>query len=1389
MREREAEGLDEAHGASAGRGEDATPLDVSSDAVGVERGGRRGGERLRDGGGGHTDGLEGAHGVVVERRGHLRAARATVHVLDDDVAEEFGVIRGGAHRDSAAHGVPDQDEGSGRARAVRDGERDDVVGEGGGAVFVLGAGGGVSVAAEVHGEEGGGGGGLGGDARHHAVPRPAEALEAVDENHKGRGGRAGRATGLEHVAHGTRAARDAGQRRGGRDRDRGRHARARVKPDRLVVQGAPVPGDISYLRISRRAGAEFVNLSSSKLVVVLGSVQTRARGPAMGGREALRAVARADLNQLVGGLALLEQEGARSRPVSASALALESCGRTFWVGCESGEVVRCRVAQGADAAGEVWTRVSVEDMTLVVDARTATTRPSSAPPDATGHPPAARPNRDQDASARAGTLEVRQLAPLPTLACAAALTDAAGVTLHAHRDVFAIPGTARADAIAADALGAHPTQIVVSNRDVKRLTVFDVALAASEKRPTLVATPVRTVVLGIAHPALELARFGDDVVAGTPRGYARANLVDGFAEALAPMRRDATFVDDARARRVARRLEIRRPTKEPYDSMFRDGFEADGHERDDEFERDEENREDARSEDARSEDARSSRVPTLVALDEGADRKANRDADYCSSARVAVVSRARCVALDLDANFVANGTGTSAPLAPVGGVSSLAYASPYLVVVPSDPREPLRAHDLARRPGTTPGATRGDPSQTFPAPGREDVVAATRPGNTLSVTGKTDRGDVRDPRDHRGPPSPSPRTFAAGAPRGPSLSGSNSPPGASTLVVARGGFVEVRRAATVEEQVVRLLREGAWAEAVALADAEPHAEATLVLDEDENAGDGNAHGSDRASRLLPDVARATAGFLAVSSLDFAAAARYFSDSAAVEPAELLPYFERREDADATAFGGAVRSEHLRGVPVRRRWGVHAPPSTHVETVVAEGIVASRTKTRFGDGKVSESDAKTLCLAAKTHLASYLASRAIRPSDPHGRRLDTALCVLWAETSAAGALESALASDTTRDVDRDVVARVATREGRHHAFAVSASATRAHETAMERWRHLATGVVEESPSSDGGGAARRRGCAVAAAVDAAATHLRTLFAEVGGLDDPTRVDALARRHVPWILARDLDAGLSALAGPRAQRAMRLRDAMALVEPHGAAATARALAARCAPRMPGRRDPAAHVELALALVAAGDPKATFAFLSREPRLYDPARTLAAMDPARVTSSDLRDGLNRGLVHGARVADGDVDAFAPWVDCLAVAHALLDDHLAAIRLFLEVAADRPSRRRVREHCVAWGEDASNAAFRVLLWRGVPADFDAARALVEDPDVPVDVDVARAAIRDDARGEARDAFEAALDRRGENNRRGEDDEAAFGDVEDGLQSLESGSPESVAVVRSPSR
>ena len=106
--------------------------------------------------------------------------------------------------------------------------------------------------------------------------------------------------------------------------------------------------------------------------------------------------------------------------------------------------------------------------------------------------------------------------------------------------------------------------------------------------------------------------------------------------------------------------------------------------------------------------------------------------------------------------------------------------------------------------------------------------------------------------------------------------------------------------------MVRLLREGAWAEAVALADAEPHAEATLVLDEDENAGDGDAFASDRASRLLPDVARATAGFLAVSSLDFAAAGGYFSI-----PPPNPPNFSR------TSKDAKTRTRRRSGVPSDR----------------------------------------------------------------------------------------------------------------------------------------------------------------------------------------------------------------------------------------------------------------------------------------------------------------------------------------------------------------------------------------------------------------------------------------------------------------------------------------
>ena len=350
----------------------------------------------------------------------------------------------------------------------------------------------------------------------------------------------------------------------------------------------------------------------------------------------------------------------------------------------------------------------------------------------------------------------------------------------------------------------------------------------------------------------------------------------------------------------------------------------------------------------------------------------------------------------------------------------------------------------------------------------------------------------------------------------------------------------------------------------------------------------------------------------------------------IPPPSNPPNFSR------TSKDAKTRTRRRSGVPSDRNIcaacpsgddGVHAPPSTHVETVVAEGIVASRTKTRFGDGKVSESDAKTLCLAAKTHLASYLASRAIRPSDPHGRRLDTALCVLWAETGAAGALESALASNTTRDVDRDVVARVATREGRHHAFAVSASATRAHETAMERWRHLATGVVEESRARTAAAPPRillrwmRRRRRGGRRRDASPKTLRG-----GGRSG--RSDARGRAREA---TRALDSRARSRRGCVGARGSESATRDASAGRDGARGTPRpaATARQCWRRGARRGCPVAATPLRTSNSRwRSSPRAIRRRRSRFYRgnrdLYDPARTLAAMDPARVTSSDLRDGL---------------------------------------------------------------------------------------------------------------------------------------------------------------------
>ena len=422
----------------------------------------------------------------------------------------------------------------------------------------------------------------------------------------------------------------------------------------------------------------------------------------------------------------------------------------------------------------------------------------------------------------------------------------------------------------------------------------------------------------------------------------------------------------------------------------------------------------------------------------------------------------------------------------------------------------------------------------------------------------------------------------------------------------------------------------------------------------------------------------------------------FSDSAAVEPAELLPYFERREDADATAFGVPSDRNICTACPSGDDGG-SAPPSTRVETVVAK--VSSRLERKHGPGTgrfPNRTRRRSAWRPRRTSRRTWRLARfgrAIRTVDDWTRR-----CACYGRRRARRArwnrrwrrIRPATSIATSSRA-------LATREERHHAFAVSASATRAHRP---RW---SVGATSRRASSRIPELGRRR------------RRARMRRRRRGGRRRDISENS-SRRWAVWtirrawtrsrgdtcrILARDLDAGVSALAGPGAAACVcgtRWRS----WNP-----TAPRRRRACWRRGARRGCPVAATPLRTSTRVGARRRGRSGRRSRfyrgEPRLYDPASG-AAMDPARVTSSDLRDGLNRGLVHGARVADGDVDAFAPWVDCLAVARALLGDHLAAIRLFLEIAADRPSRRRVREHCVAWGEDASNAAFRVLLWRAFP-------------------------------------------------------------------------------------
>ena len=449
---------------------------------------------------------------------------------------------------------------------------------------------------------------------------------------------------------------------------------------------------------------------------------------------------------------------------------------------------------------------------------------------------------------------------------------------------------------------------------------------------------------------------------------------------------------DARARRVARRLEIRRPTRKPYDSMFRDGFEADGHERDDEFERDEEN--------SGGGDRTSAGLwllrrwhALLVAPSwdrRGPESKPGRGLLFLGAGRGGIAREVRRARprrefrreryLDAAASRARRAASQPRRRAEAGGGCSASPATPRRPTSRVDPgRRPARRAAIRRKPCPRPDAemlSRRRARVTLVCRGKtaagarergtvvhhRRLLARSRPARRVD---RRSRG--RTPRPGRArswwraagswrcvarPPSRNRWSVSYGKARGPkpwrwrTPNHTRKPPSFWTRM-------RTRATETRSRPIARLVFFPTW----------------------------------RARRRVFSPSRRWT-------------TRRRRDIFPIPPPSNPPNFSR------TSKDAKTRTRRRSGVPSDRNICAACPSgddggstrgaSTHVETVVAEGIVASRTKTRFGDGKVSESDAKTLCLAAKTHLASYLASRAIRPSDPHGRRLDTALCVLWAD---------------------------------------------------------------------------------------------------------------------------------------------------------------------------------------------------------------------------------------------------------------------------------------------------------------------------------------------------------------------------------------------------------
>ena len=293
----------------------------------------------------------------------------------------------------------------------------------------------------------------------------------------------------------------------------------------------------------------------------------------MASRDALRVVARADLNAGVGGFALLDQPGARSGPLVASAVALAASGAAVWIGTDDGLVVTCGIHQGAVPTGEARARVSVDDVTRV-DAR-------APPPDGSGSEPSPDERRSPDEPSSPLSSRVSALAHLPAARCVAAVTESRGVTLHAHRSVVPVPRTraalAVADATDPGSAAGSGAVLLVARGAKKRLELFRAVLGVRDDdrgADMLHVAPLREIGLGVAHPARAVACDAGAnrcVLAVENKGYFAVNLTSGSASELYDFEAEEkkTTSETIAAASAEHKLGVFRPTRGgDYDAMF-----------------------------------------------------------------------------------------------------------------------------------------------------------------------------------------------------------------------------------------------------------------------------------------------------------------------------------------------------------------------------------------------------------------------------------------------------------------------------------------------------------------------------------------------------------------------------------------------------------------------------------------------------------------------------------------------------------------------------------------------------------------------------------------------------------------------------------------------------